>query len=498
VFSTTRELPAITTLELPAITDEYLDKRGSTLGRALRNPVYRSGYALVINTAGSTAVGVAYWALAARLYGKAYVGRSSALIAALILLSSLTQLNLASALPRFLPQAGRRASRFIASSYGVSTLAALVASVGFVILMPRLSAQWQFLASSPALAFMFIGAALLWGVFALEDAALTGLHKAVVVPLENTVYGVLKLGLLAGVAVLLPATGIFVSWVVPLVLVIPVINWLIFSRYARDGPFGTNVSTVTAREVVRFASIDYLGALLSQAYGSTLPLLVLSVLGAAANGSFYIAWTIASGLSLVPANFGTSLMVEATAAPHRLAELTRGVLVRSLAVTGAGAVVLAVLARPVLSVYGAGYTSAAPLLAVLAAATLPRLAVQLTWSLDRIAGRVGRAAVTQLALAVLVLGGSWFLVHPMGAAGVGVAWIAGNLIVAVIRLPTIVGAVRGRSARAVQRRPKAGHRGGGHSRRAVPPRRAVLVYKAPAVAHAKGGRGPGRHRASSR
>jgi O-antigen/teichoic acid export membrane protein len=496
VFSTTRELPAITTLELPAITDELLDKRGNALGRALRNPVYRSGYALVINTAGSTAIGVAYWALAARLYDKSYLGRSSALVSALILLSTLAQLNLASALPRFLPQAGRRASRFIAGSYGVSALTAVLAAVAFVLLMPRLSGQWHFLTASPALAGIFICAALIWGVFALEDAALTGLHKAVVVPLENTIYGVLKLALLAGIAALLPATGIFVSWVVPLVLVIPVINWLIFRRYARSGPFAANVSTVTAREIVRFASIDYLGALLSQAYGSTLPLLVLSALGAAANGSFYIAWTIASGLSLVGANFGTSLMVEATAAPHRLAELTRGVLGRSAVVTAAGAAVLAVAARPVLSVYGSGYTSAATLLIILAAATLPRLAVQITWSLDRIAGKVSRAAVTQLALAVLVLGGSWLLVRPMGTEGVGVAWAAANLLVAAVRLPTLIGATRHRPERGGPRRLSPAHGGGRRSRGTSTIRQATLTYRT-GSGPASSGRRPGRHRAPS-
>ena len=159
MFSTTRELPVITTLELPRVIVDDPEKRACRLAGALRNPLYRSGYSLVINTAASTAVGVAYWAIAAHMYDKQDLGRSSALISALIFLSSLAQLNLSNALARFLPQSGR-AGRLIGYSYGASAAAAVVAACGFVLVLPRLSSQWQFLASSPALAGLFVGSAV--------------------------------------------------------------------------------------------------------------------------------------------------------------------------------------------------------------------------------------------------------------------------------------------------------------------------------------------------
>ena len=155
-------------------------------------------------------------------------------MSALIFLSSLAQLNLANTLPRFLPRAGRSAARLILYSYGASAVTSVLAGAAFVTILPRLSPQWQFLGHSAPLAVLFAATVVVWGVFALEDAALTGLQRAVVVPVENTAYGVLKLLLLAGAASLLPATGIFVSWVLPLVVVIPVINWLIFRRYLKS------------------------------------------------------------------------------------------------------------------------------------------------------------------------------------------------------------------------------------------------------------------------
>ena len=409
----------------------------------LRSPLYGSGYALLANAAGTTLVGAIYWAVAAHLYSPETLGRGSALIAALMLASNFAQLNLHTSLPRFLPRAGRSAGRLITYSYGMSSLAALAIGLGFVTILPRLSSSWRFLGDSAPLAVMFVAATVVWGVFNLEDAALVGLHRSVLVAVENMVYGVCKLLLLVGIAVLLPLTGIFVSWVVPLLVIVPVINWLIFRRYLKDRDSAAAAAGWRPREVVRFASIDYVGALISQASGGLMPLLVLSALGATANASFYIAWTIATGLNLVTANFAYSLMVEGVTAPHRLAELTRGVLVRCAVIVIPAVAVLVVAARPILRIYGSAYAAnASVLLGLLALAAIPGGLLAVTFSLDRLESRVGRAVFTQGAVAVLTLGGSLLLLRRLGINGIGLAYVVGYTLVAVARSPTIVGVLR--------------------------------------------------------
>lgn len=413
---------------------------------ALRSPLYRSGYALLANTAGTAVVGVVYWAVAAHLYSRQAVGRSSALIAALLLIANIAQLGFHNALPRFLPRAGRSARRFITYSYGVSSLAALALGLAFVTILPRLNTNWRFVGDSAFFAVVFAAGAVVWGVFNLEDAALVGLHRSVLVPIENFVYGVFKLLLLVGIAVLLPSTGIFMSWTAPLVVIVPAINWLIFQRYLKDRDFAAATAGLRAREVIRFVSIDSAGTLIGQAYKNLLPLLVLSVMGAAANGSFYIAWTITAGLTIVTTNFATSLLVEGATAPHRLPELTRGVLIRCAVLNLPGAALLVVAARPILRIYGSAYAVHASLvLGLLALATIPIGLLNVVFSLDRLAGRVGRAAITQGVLAVLILGGSWLLLRHLGINGVGLACLGGSFVVAVARFPTIVGAVRPRA-----------------------------------------------------
>jgi O-antigen/teichoic acid export membrane protein len=425
------------------------DRPAGRVRALLRNPLYYSSYALVANTAATTALGVAYWAIAAHFYDRQTVGRSAALVSALILVSTFAQLNLANTLPRFIPQAGRSAGKFIAYSYAACSGAALIAGLTFVTILPRLSAQWRFLGDSLPLGIAFVAAATVWGVFNLQDVALLSLHRPVVVPVENFVYGVCKLAMLVGVIWLLPSSGIFFSWVLPLAITIPAVNWLIFRRYLKDREAAREPSRLNAREIVRFASVDYLGGVLAQGSGNLLPLLVLSTLGATANSGFYIAWTIASGLGLIALNFGTSLLVEGAAAPHRLAELTRGVLTRCLVITSLGAGLLLIAARPILHIYGSGYVGAASsLLGLLAVGTIPSCLVVIAMSLDRMAGRVGRATLTRFVLAVFVLSGSWMLLKKVGIDGVAYAWGGSNLVVAIARFPTIAGAAWGRAAQA--------------------------------------------------
>lgn len=467
--------------------------------------LHRSGYALLVNTAGTTAIGVAFWAVAAHLYDRQAFGQSSAMISALILVSSIAQLNLSNTLPRFLPLTGRRSGRLIEYCYGASSLTGLVTGLGFVILLPEFSAKWRFLSETPLLAPAFVIATVVWGMFALEDAALTGLRKAVVVPVENTVYGILKLLIMLELARLIPAAGIFLSWLIPLLLIVPVINWLIFGRYLRTDQAVATVATVRPREVLRFASVDYVGALLGQLCSNMLPLIVLTTLGAAENGVFYVAWTITLGLTLVAANFSTSMLVEGAAEPHRLAEITRGVLARCALIITPSVGFLVLAAHPVLTIYGSQYADrATKLLGLLALAVLPRTLVLVTFSLDRLAGRVGRATMTNLILTVLVLGGSWLMLTRIGIDGVALAWGGGNLAIAVVRLPTIIGAARGgrdgvdaETTSAAPPPPQAPSASASPARPTMPqPRRSDSPGRhrsARSAAPRRGARSPGRH-----
>jgi hypothetical protein len=109
--------------------------------------------------------------------------------------------------------------------------------------------------------------------------------------------------------------------------------------------------------------------------------------------------------------------------------------------------VLVLGAHVILKVYGGSYIAqTAVLFQLLALSLIPFCIETVAYSLDRVAGKPIRATLSQLAIAVLTLGGSELLFGRLGLNAVGVAVLGADLAVALVRLPTVLAAVRKRPA----------------------------------------------------
>ena len=407
----------------------------------VREPFYRSAYSLVLNTGATSILGFAYWIIAARTYSSADVGRNSALIAAMITLSNLAQLNLWSALGRFLPQAGHRASTLIRYAYAASTTAAVIASIAFVSLAPSLSRQLHFLSSSWTLKVGFCLGVVTWGIFALQDSVLTALRRAPWVPIENATFGIIKIVLLVAVAGSMSGFGIFASWTIPVALSLLPINWLIFRRVIpahRLNISGPPVQTRTPLPSIgRFIAFDYVGYIFLQASTTLLPVLVVGRLGPTQGALFYSAWLLSSSFDLLASNIGISLTVEGSHDPARVGALVRRVFRRVLTAVG-GISLLGLISAPVLlHVFGSQYTSADTLLRLLLLGALPRAFNQMTVAVARVQSRLPWVMGMQAATCVLVLGVTTLLIGKIGIESVGVAWVTAQATVAAIMIPRL-------------------------------------------------------------
>ena len=87
------------------------------VSRQLEEPLFRAAYSLMANSVITAALGIAYWAVAARVVPSSDLGQDGALITAMITLSTICQLNLSNAVARFLPSTGAGASRRLALAY---------------------------------------------------------------------------------------------------------------------------------------------------------------------------------------------------------------------------------------------------------------------------------------------------------------------------------------------------------------------------------------------
>ncbi|MFG3656166.1 lipopolysaccharide biosynthesis protein [Streptomyces sp. NPDC047706] len=405
----------------------------------------RNAYALMLNTGISAVLGLGYWLLAARHYSEAAVGQGSAAIAAMKLLAGLTAVTLTGALARFIPVAGRGTGRLILRTYAGSSLVVALAAGVFLLTLDAWGPSYRFL-HAPLAAAGFVVAVVAWNLLTLQDGVLTGLRNALWVPVGNTVFSAVKLGLLVAFAVVIPMTGVFVSWVAAIATSVLPLGWLVFRRLVprHVAQTGEHARPPTLREAGRFLAGDCTGSLFSLAVVYLVPVIVAAQVGAEDNAYFYITATIGGTVNLLAVNMGASLTVEGSHEPGRLAADTRAALRRMARIMLPVAAVLFFGAPWILGVFGTGYAEAAtPLLRWFALGAVLRVVMETYFAVLRARSRTSELAWLQGLLCALVLGLTLVLLPRMGLAGAGVAEIASLSVIVAIAAPRLYRTVRG-------------------------------------------------------
>jgi O-antigen/teichoic acid export membrane protein len=407
----------------------------------------RSSYSLLANTAVTAILGVGFWVVATRLYSTVTVGRDSVLITVMVELSTLCQLNLGNGIIRFLPDLGPRTARALGSIYGLTALVALTVGAIFVVVAPSVSHELSYFHRESGLALLFVAALIVWGVFTLQDAALTATRQAPWIPLENGVFGLLKLGVLPVLLAVGFVDGVFVAWVLSMALLLVPVNLFIFKRavpaHVGAGERRPSITTLGRRRVVRFLAQNYLASVFTQATLTVLPILVIAILGARQSAYFAIPFMIVVAFDTFASSACSALIVEATLEPTNIAALTRVFVRRVLSLVAPITVVLALAAPLVLLPFGHSYAEhGAGVLRLLLCASLLRVVLALFSALCRIDAHGVRLTLVELALLLLALGGAIPLAHSHGIDGVALAWLGANAIVAFAVVPLLLAELR--------------------------------------------------------
>ena len=433
-----------------------LNGRWQELRAHLTVPLYRNAYALMLNTGVTGLLGLLYWLLAARHYTPVEVGRASALYSAMNLLSGFTAYNLIGAVTRFIPQSGRHTRTFVLRIYLFSSLASVIVTIPFLLVVRHWGPSYaQLGALIPGLAFVVC--VIAWGIFTLQDGVLTGLRSAPWVPLENGTFGVVKIVLLVALAATIPAAGIDISWMLPVIVSLPLINLLIFAKLMpRHQLLTRDRQPPSVRQVGRFLAGDYTGGLCMLAISSLVPIVVAVRLGPGLSAYFYVAWMVGGVLDLLAVNMATSLTVEGAFDSQTLAANCRSALRRTLFILVPAAALVAALARPALDLYGPRYAAyGAPILELLALATLPKTLTELYLGALRAQSRTRLIAVIQVTRCVLILGLALGLTAIMGVVGAGIAALATQAFIALLILPGLRRVLAGTGSPPAATRPQA-------------------------------------------
>jgi len=414
----------------PALSRTRLGRR---VARFALDPLVRTSWPLILNTGLNGLLGVMYWVVAARVYDQDTVGTNMAVIAAMATLSGITQLNLGTSLAVLVPRAGPRGRRVVWRVYiAVTSFALLILGAFLALVLPHLSKLAAVLDDGERM-LTFAVAVLAFNIFALQDAALVALRKGKLVPLENTTFGILKVALLAPLFVLLPGFGIFVSWMLPILLIIPVMSWFVFVD--RRGSEVAPPRDVNARrEPLSKLALDYLGYLFQVSATFFLPVVALELVNPGAAAVFAVAWQTSSTLDLLATNVGTALTVE-TSYGHDPAALRRTVFRQAMPLVALATFILLLAAPLVLHLYGARYShEGANTLRLLLLASVPRSLVTFAVAEARAHRNITFILALRIQNAVLVLGLAAVLAPRFGVQGIAAAWLTAQLAGGLVAL----------------------------------------------------------------
>jgi O-antigen/teichoic acid export membrane protein len=399
------------------------------------NPVARDGLALVLSSALTSAVGLLYWVVAARLFAPATVGVNSVALSTMQLLGGIAHLNLTQALLRFGPVAGRHTRRLMLACYAVASVVAALVGLGYAAGAPRWAPEMVDAVGYVPLLLFFAVATPVWAIFQMQDYLLTALKRATVVPVENLVFALLKMGLLLAAVGMSYVFGIAVSWVAATVLIVLVVNVYLLVWAIPQQAAGEPLEPVRPRVVARFVRSDYAGATLWQVAMNGLPAVVLARLGAEEAAVYGIVWTITVSLYLIPSGMAQSMIAHTAGDPDRADAARRAMVRRSLTMVLPAAAVLAVGAYPVLWLFGEQYAQqGAWALALAALSAIPQVITQSRVAQARVQQRMRVLVLLPGSLALGVLVTAWLLMPVLGITGVALAWLVVQSVGALVLL----------------------------------------------------------------
>jgi O-antigen/teichoic acid export membrane protein len=385
----------------------------------------------VIASLTASALGFVFWVVAARYYNPAELGREGPTISLATAIGIASSGGLYSVLVRVLPIHDRPRRLLWMASLGAAAMAGVAGAAAGLLHLSH--------SKVPLLVLFLLVASAAWSMFTMQDSILLGLRKTRVLFISNVGFGAAKLILLVVLAG--ERFGIVTSWLIPLLVVVPVV------AYVADRTIKIQVkSTSTVMRVTRqHVAAEYLASIASVSVIGGVPVVAALVGGSRFGGFAFVGWTLFTATDMVStwlSNVIVSSAAEKGHAVERAMFLSRTALIPVVAGMGVGAI----LAPQILMIYGSKYSADGSLLRLLMITLIIRVFFGLCLAGCRIRRQFWRVALAQGTVAVTVLIGSALASHQHSLLGVGIAAAAASVLgLAVAYVPGIASGILHRS-----------------------------------------------------
>lgn len=407
----------------------------------------RSAAALASTSFITAALGFVYWAVAARAFPAMDVGESSTAIAAMSLIAPLTLLGFGTLLLSELPtmQDGRGTLVATAAlltgvfSGGIALVCAFVLPGDFLGL-PDIGTNFS-------VALLFAAAVSTQCVGLLLDQSLLSTIGGGMQLRRNFIQAIVKLLLLVAFAVTLAGFGsltIVASWTLANVVSLLIVGVLLMRRY--------DVSLrqlLPAPQMLRGLHFDaarhhVLNTALLVPYFA-LPIVANVILGSEQAAYFYAALSLAGAVFFLPLSLSTALFASGARDSRTFLMEFRKTIRYSLLASLGASVMVALVGRYILHIFGAAYSDNGYIpLILLCLGGMGLIVKDHHVALARVTGDVGREALLVWTLTIAEVVCAVIGATRGGLPGLALGWLAAVGLGALIYGPRVVEAYRGR------------------------------------------------------
>lgn len=406
------------------------------IGRARSSRVLQGSAWILVGLGIQALLGFVFWLLGSRVATSAELGQASALFTAIQFVNYASGLGLTIALARHATLRSVESDRL----FGWGVVATVASSIigGAAYLAVVHTSATELVTGSTGGWVLFCAYTAGTSIGLLIDVRLMAARRWGWLVGRLAFCGLVRLPLVVLPVSIDPALWLYNLMLAPLaitaVVAIPVLRWI-----GAGGASWRRPATLAA--VARYAGVNWVATLSSQAPQFVLPLVVAQSVRPSVNASFFLAWTVTGLVFLVPAAIAQVLLVEggkdadgtaveAAAADHR----AREALVFSVGLAVLAWVASLAIGPLIAAIFGSAYDRLAHLLPALMVAGIPWAVTSIRLSEARIRRDQAATVAITLTLGVCILLPTLLFVPDGGTTAATRAWVLGNLAGAVVAM----------------------------------------------------------------
>ncbi|HUL62010.1 MAG TPA: oligosaccharide flippase family protein [Methanocella sp.] len=409
-----------------------------------RRHLYRNSLAILLSYGSNAFFGLVFWVIAARYFPVAIVGLATVAISIGTFIVTLSKFGMDVGIMRYLPEKADRAMLYntvLAASIVCALAVALAFVGGLGLVSPALAAV-----ADPGFLAAFVVFVLLFSVYLIQNNTFICLRKGELSLVQNLIL-CLRIPLLLAL-ISYGITGIVLSFTLAYLLTV-LFGFAFLRRLGIPPQLAVDVPSLA--EILKYSLGNYTANVLSIAPMYVLPFVIVTVAGAEEGAYFYIAYSVASILFMVPGAIATSLFVEGSHSRPLVDDAVRSMKL-ILAIMVPALVLIFLFGDRMLLLFNKDYAlQSFELLKLLALSSLFSSLTYIYIAIEKVhKDIVSINVINFLVSAALIVASPLALLH-FGRAGIGYAWLftyaAAGVVAMAGNWKHLVSALRG-SARA--------------------------------------------------